>query len=351
LTQQIKNAQKQIEKYSLAEERVSKRDQPQPFGSIAYWNQVARKAQEAAEKINPDKDPDKFSALDERRKIAELNAEYAKANLMPYGSLEYWEAIQRISQNILKSTPASDTEGISAQKDIIANAQKNIEEIRKSQAVRSFDEELQYKRQQYELYEKWATHISKEQADSQFSNLIANGQSFSEYLRGEISKVEEKVKLGETIDLEQFDKLKEALRVAEFAATPLEKFNEELVNIRNTSPSLTDELIRIRELLDDITGTDAVSNEKRSILLKTEAEIIAERAAMLQEFLQQTAGTEEKRNAIISKYNNLRAALDQRYNNEKTGAYQKALKAINKAESEEFKDFEQEKLENTKYWK
>lgn len=351
LTQQIKNAQKQVEKYSLAEERVSKRDQPQPFGSIAYWNQVARKAQEAAEKINPDKDPDKFSALDERRKIAELNAEYAKANLMPYGSLEYWEAIQRISQNILKSTPASDREGISAQKDIIANAQKNIEDIRKSQAVRSFDEELQYKRQQYELYEKWATHISKEQADSQFSNLIANGQSFSEYLRGEISKVEEKVKLGETIDLEQFDKLKEALRVAEFAATPLEKFNEELVNIRNTSPSLTDELIRIRELLDDITGTDAVSNEKRSILLKTEAEIIAERAAMLQEFLQQTAGTEEKRNAIISKYNNLRAALDQRYNNEKTEAYQKALKAINKAESEEFKDFEQEKLENTKYWK
>lgn len=348
LTQQIKNAQKQVEKYSLAEERVSKRDQPRPFGSIAYWNQVARKAQEAAEKINPDKDPDKFSALDERRKIAELNAEYAKANLMPYGSLEYWEAIQRISQNILKSTPASDTEGISAQKDIIANAQKNIEEIRKSQAVRSFDEELQYKRQQYELYEKWATHISKEQADSQFSNLIANGQSFSEYLRGEISKVEEKVKLGETIDLEQFDKLKEALRVAEFAKTPLEEFNLTLEKIRDTAPSLTDELISVREELEKLTGTDALSLEKRSILEDRESQIIIERQKLLSQFLTDTLKSEERLTAIQKHYNDLRTGLDERHLDKKSKAYQDALKHINDAEKEELDSLANEIVKTSK---
>lgn len=322
----------------------SSKEKIEPFGSIAYWNQVAKKAKEASEKINPDKDPGKFNALDERRKIAELNAEYAKANLMPYGSLEYWEAIERISQNILKQTPATDTGGIAAQKDIIINAQKQAEEVRKSTAVRSFDQELEYKRQQYELYEKWATKISKDQADSQFKSLIENGQSFSDFLQFEIEKMQGKIDLGEAIDVEQFDKLKEALRVAEFQKTPLEEVELALDKIGSSANSSYEEILQLNKELSKISSTDTsqYANQVRSMITERRSDAYTRMSDDLRSFLQEVAGSEERRTQIQAKYENLRRALSKDSQDGRVKDYRKSLDEINKAEKKELDEDKKE---------
>ena len=51
------------------------------------------------------------------------------------------------------------------------------------------DEEIAYKKQQYELYWRWVEHLGKEVADKQFADLLTGGRSFAEYVNKEMGKL------------------------------------------------------------------------------------------------------------------------------------------------------------------
>src|SRR5690606_5168889 len=106
------------------------------------------------------------------------------------------------------NTPMTNQAEIEKQKQVIAKAQEKADEIRKAQAVRSFEEELDYKRKQYELYERWVRHMGKESADAQFASLIQGSGSFAEHLEALIAQYSSQALSGGVIsdrDAERLD--------------------------------------------------------------------------------------------------------------------------------------------------
>lgn len=55
-----------------------------------------------------------------------------------------------------------------------------------------FDTEVEYRRAEYERYNKWVTDVSREAAELEFRDLLTTGQSFNEWLNNEISRLEDK---------------------------------------------------------------------------------------------------------------------------------------------------------------
>lgn len=57
------------------------------------------------------------------------------------------------------------------------------------QQMRLVDEEIAYKKSQYELYWKWVAHVGKDAADKQFAQLLEGGASFTDYVNKEMAKL------------------------------------------------------------------------------------------------------------------------------------------------------------------
>ncbi len=359
---EIAKAQTQLDKYNTTTKKVAEKDKPQPYGSLAYWDQIARKAQEVIDKTDPSKakGAETIRKQQEALRNAQARAEQAKLDLMPFGSLQYWEQVQKIARDIMSQTPATDAAGIEKQKNVIAQAQEKADEIRKKQAVRSFDEELEYKRSQYELYERWVQHMGEETAKSQFSSLVQGGKSYADYLEAEIKKLESQGvgnelagTIGATASLKQIEALKEAMSVATGQKSPVEEFQKQLDNARDSAVSLTDELITLAKIRASLNPNDNSADAIAMRLMLTEREIEAQkqRKRMLAEFLTSVVGSEQKRTEIQKHYNDLRLQLDKDYADKKSEAYLAALASINKAEENETNRFKIETLEATDAYK
>lgn len=342
LVRKIEHAQSMVDKYST---RSREQDMPKPFGSLAYWEQVAKKAQEIIEKTDPSKakGAETIKKQQEVLRNAQLKAEQAKLDLMPFGSIEYWEQVEKIARDIMANTPMTNQAEIEKQKQVIAKAQEKADEIRKAQAVRSFEEELDYKRKQYELYERWVRHMGKESADAQFASLIQGSGSFAEHLEALIAQYSSQALSGGVIsdrDAERLDLLRRTYNDLVGAKSPIELLQQQMDNARESSASLTDELIELARIRNSLDPNDksAEGYEARLMIAEREVEIMNQRKKLLREFLQNVIGSEQKRNEIAKYYNDLRTQLDKEYTDKKSEAYQKALGSINSAEKQELEE-------------
>lgn len=359
LVKTIKDANEGLDAYSVKTKKIAEKDKPQPFGSIAYWEQVARKAQEAIDKTNP-KNASAIKKQQETLENAQRMADQARLDLMPYGSLQYWEQVQKIAQEILSRTPDTDVAGIEKQKNAIASAQEKADEIRKKLAVRNFDEELEYKRGQYELYERWVLHMGEQTANAQFSSLVQGGKSYADYLESEIKKLESQGvgnelmgTIGAGTDFKVLEKLKEALSVAKGDLSPMEQFTKRLDAARDSSESLTDELIKLKQIQSELDPNDNSANAiaQRQTLAERDLEVQRQRKALLRDFLISVTGSEQKRLEITKHYADLRAALEAKNLDKTSAGYKKALAAIEDREKKELEAFNTEAITESKGYK
>ncbi len=355
--QSIAEADSNLKAYNTTAKRVAEKDKPQPFGSIAYWEQVARKAQEAIDKTNPKTGAATIKKQQEVLQNAQLMTERARLNQMPYGSLPYWEQVQKIANQIISNTPLSNASEIDKQKKIIADAQQKADDVRKVLAVRSFDEELEYKKSQYELFERWVLNLGEGVAKEQFASLVSNGGSLVDYLQSEIKKLEsQRDTPGVGLiapELEQLEKLKEALGEAKGDFTPMEKFNKQLDNIRDSSESLTDELIKLKDVQASLNPNDNSSTAvaQRQALAEREMAVLKQRKELLRDFLVSVAGSEQKRLEITKYYADLRAELEAKNLDKTTAGYKKMMAAIDDKEKKELQNFNTEAITESKGYK
>lgn len=61
-----------------------------------------------------------------------------------------------------------------------------------SNLVDLFDEEIAYRKKQYQLYYKWVENMGKQVADTQFATLLKEGNSYSQWVNQEIARLEAK---------------------------------------------------------------------------------------------------------------------------------------------------------------
>jgi len=334
-------------------------------GNKAYWEKIKKDAEESRDSLgigqkgsaewkklsaeieNADKKLQAYSSTVKRSKKAD--------EVFLPTSLKGLEQAAQKARDIMERLPGTDQAGIKKQQEIIIQAEKRIAEIRKSIAVKSFEEEIAEKQKQYELFERWVQYAGKDAAKAQFSGLLANGASYADYLNAEIEKLTNKgLSSGYSDeDLKQLDSLKSLFNDFTGAISPMEKFQKTLDDARESAGSLTEEIIRLKEIQAGLNPADNSSSgyEKRSLVQQRLNEAEKERRYLLGDFLRSVAGSEERRLSIEKKYADLRADLDARTADKKAAGYLKALKRIDDAEKKELEEDKDEAAQKSKEYK
>lgn len=262
----------------------------------------------------------------------------------PFGSLAYYEQVARKADEIIQKTPSDNTAVLTSHNQIKIEAEKKAEEIRKQLVIKSFDDELEEKRNKYELYQRWVENYTTGAANDQFADLLKQGDSYASYLDKKIKALEaQNATPGIGLigpEEEQLVKLKVEYAHITGAETPLQIFQKKLDSIRDSASSLTDEISRLKEVQANLNPDDSspAGREKRKLTQEQLNEATKERKLQLQQYLVSVVASEEKENEIRNKYRDLRAALDEKASDKKSAAYLKAMHAIDKGEQDEYNE-------------
>ncbi|GAB2554368.1 tape measure protein [Spirosoma areae] len=268
----------------------------------------------------------------------------------PFGSLSYYEAVSRHFDELIAKTPKTDTAKLTQFNTKKLEADKQAEAIRKSLAVKSFDDELTQKRQQYELYQKWVTAYGQAAADQQFNELKKSGGSYVDYLDNQIAKLEKKKqdsgKLTD-VDLKSLGQLTDERNDLTGKKNAVDLYRESLELLRNDTQTTSEYITSLQKKLSELNPNDTSPTGIAKRIFTADELNQAQRQlqAELNQYLTSVKGSEGQRLAITQKYANLRASVEEKYKNDRGAAYQSAIKEINKSESEELKSFKRQAAE------
>jgi hypothetical protein len=289
--------------------------------------------------------------LDAKRRsiTGELTAEqkkYAKdaEKIGPYGSISYWDNIAQKAQEIISKTPGKNVALLTAQTKIKADAEQKAEDLRQRYAVKSFEEEIEQKRQQYEVYQRWVDAYGKQAADEQFSTLVKGNESYLDYLNTQIRKLEGLkafTPLNKT-DQGSLDLLNTERNRLTGKETGMEAFNKQLEDAQRNSQSLIETLDRLTAIQESL-GTPRTDDDfaKLKQVAELRENIKRELNDVLNEFLADANVNGAKVLQIEKKYTQLTIEAKKKA----TGVQLKEiLKSIDKA-----KDAELDAIKDTEF--
>lgn len=346
----------------------------EPFGSLAYWQAISKKAGEVLAKLNPlDKTKQADIAKLQSQKLeADLKAEEASKLIAVKTSEQIFEEKRKQYEQYqqwvaMKGKASADKEyadllqsGNSYQEYI--GSQINNLEVKVSTGTatdkdrealiklqkedqRIFEQGLAEKKTQYELYNRWVTFAGKEAADAQFKDLLQSGASYEQYIEGKIGGIKAKQTSGtaSTTDLENLVAYQFTL---ESVTQSFEKYKQQITAAGEKTGTMTEKLALLKEEQGKIGTSDP---QKAGFIAEQIVETEKKRKALLDDFLNEFNLYEQKRVEIQSKYNNLRAELDAQYADKKSEAYLNALARINEQEKEALEKFDTDAvLKNSK---
>ncbi|WP_262889182.1 tape measure protein [Spirosoma agri] len=278
----------------------------------------------------------------------------------PYGSVSYWENISKKAQEILDRTPADQKGKIAQQQAIKLNADQMAEEARKKIATRSFDEEISYKREQYELYQRWVDAYGKQAADTQFAELIKSGQGYLDYLNTQIAALEAKKSSGKLspTDTKNLSGLLDQRNDITAKKSGIDLFREGLEKARNESTTLAGYLSVLKQKQEELNAKPD-TKEYFELRRQVAEQIVGTQQDLrtqLGQYLADVTGSEEQRLAITRKYADLRAGLLEQYQGKRTsvgkvGEYQGKLGQLNQGEADEIKEVNERAVQASKAFK
>lgn len=273
---------------------------------------------------------------------AEKKAQKVSEKSGPYGSIDYWEAIAKKADEIIQKTASTDTRTLAQQNAIKLDAEAKAEAVRKKLVVKSFDEEIEEKKKKYELYQKWVTSYGKASADVQFQDLVTAGQSFVDYLNTQIALLEDqKANVGLTDkEANSLIGLTDQRNEATGKKTAIEVFKDDLAKAGQQAQNLTDYLDILLDKQKELNPADNsdLAIQKRLALAQEIAAVDNDRRAQLTQYLQAVAGSEENSLAIQKKFADLRAANEKKYLTNRGQEYKIALDQINQDEKNAVKE-------------
>lgn len=188
-------------------------------------------------------------------------------------SLDYWEKIKEDATKSLNSLSTKDASFATKQANLlgkIKTAEDHISAIERGQM--NFNEQLDYKKKQYELYYKWVEQIGKKAADEQFASLISGGQSYVDYLNNEIAKLEAKKSAGTLTkgDANNLISLNEQKDDATGVKSPIESFKEELAKAKEEAGSLIEYLDILKKKKEALASDNSETGIAKKAELQTE---------------------------------------------------------------------------------
>lgn len=316
----LKSQAKTENEIEALSKRIDEKKKDLDKGSAEY-----KKLQKAYEQLNP------------------KNSNKKPEEVFPFGSLKYWEDVSKKAQEVIEKTPFTNTAVIEKQQQIRLNAEEQAEKLRKSLVVRSFDDELEYKLQQYELYNSWVVYQGKVAADGQFAELVKSGASYREFLQNEIRTLESKLTAG-TATPQDKTNLVRAKVALDIDNESFDKYKNRIIDTGEQVATLTDYLRILKQEQDKLSGGDV---DKAKFLAEEIVAIEKKRQQLFQQFIVENNVAGKQQLQIQNYYSDLRTQLDKENADKKTAFYQEALAKINKSEKEALAERAADEVTNT----
>lgn len=301
-------------------------------------------------------------SLKQKQLEAEKRLEEARIAVMEEGydkrkaqlDLQHKEALRQIKKEedeLIEARKKAGKGGLTVSEKANFQERRNLENTSYAQSQNKlFDGELDYKKKQYQLYFRWVQNMGKEVADKQFSKLLADGNSYKQYVENEIAKLEEKrnggTKLteGEGNYLISLTTQRDELNGEK---TALEKFKQQVSESISQCQTLAEKIEAVAKAKEKLENGEShiVSTDERA-----EASLVlSQQDADLQKELQKTVlddyrTFEEQRQSITTQYALLRTQA------EKMGDAERLVQ-INKAEQEALSALNMSFLQQSESWK
>lgn len=288
----------------------------------------------------------------EEARIAVMEEGYEKRKAQL--DLQHKQSLQQIDKEekeLADARKKAGKGGLTSDEKANFQERRNIENTSYTQSQNKlFEGELDYKKKQYQLYFRWVQNMGKEVADKQFEKLLADGNSYKQYVENEIAKLEEKrnggTKLteGEGNYLISLTTQRDELNGEK---TALEKFKQQVSDSIGQCQTLAEKIEAVAKAKAKLENGESgiVSTDERA-----EASLVlSQQDADLQKELQKTVlddyrTFEEQRQSITTRYALLRTQA------EKMGDAER-LAQINKAEQEALSALNMSFLQQSESWK
>lgn len=300
-------------------------------------------------------------SLKQKQLEAEKRLEEARIAVMEEGyekrkaqlELQHKQSLQQIDKEekeLAEARKKAGKGGLTVSEKANFQERRNLENTSYTQSQNKlFEGELDYKKKQYQLYFRWVQNMGKEVADKQFEKLLADGNSYKQYVENEISKLEEKRKNGTLTEGEGNYLISLNTQKGELngETTALEKFKQQVSDSIGQSQTLAEKIEAVAKAKEKLENGESgiVSTDERA-----EASLsLSQQDAELQKELQKTVlddyrTFEEQRQSITTQYALLRTQA------EKMGDAER-LAQINKAEQEALSALNMSFLQQSESWK
>lgn len=292
------------------------------------------------------------SQIDKLNEIINPKKGKKEEEIAPFGSIRYWEQVAEKAQKAIEvSTNPAKTKQLEAERQ---TAEKKAEELRKQAKIASFEDEINEKKKQYQLYENWVQSISKDSAKKQFSELVKNGETYASYLKGQIDSFTKESKNGTITEAgnKRLVNLTVEYNSVIGAGSDIDKFKESLVVAKNEAKNLAEYLTLLQGLQSGLGKDDTTLGiQKRLELSKSIVDTENQIRQNLKSFIENSQNAEQQILNVITKYNNLRADNDKQFLDKKSIEYIKNQNLINEAEKADLKNIEDSRIQNLESYK
>ncbi|MDI9863955.1 tape measure protein [Flectobacillus sp. DC10W] len=337
-------------------------------GNKAFWEKVKKDAEEARNALGVNekgsKDWNRYTKEIENanKKLEAYSTTVKKAKTdkfaitAPVGTLEYWEQVSKRASEILSKTDPNNLAKVSQQIKVRDNAEAKANKIRAEFETKTFDQVLEEKKKAYENYQQFAYAIDKQTADEQFKSLLQSGKTFEDYLNSRIDTLKQKGSLSPD-EQKQLSALVTQLDNVQLKKNPLQNFEEGLARAKEASINLVDylETLKSKQIELNQTGGGLIGTDLIAAKQKVQEEINSSNTQLqkqLQDFNSSVEGSEQKRYAIIKKYEDLITQARKNANEDfSRESYEKNLENIEKAKRAELDAWETEKAQATNAYK
>lgn len=150
-------------------------------GTASTGDQYSQKRLEAEIKLEEDR-------------ISVMEDGYAKRKaLLDLQHRQNLAQIDKEEKELLEARKKANKGGLSQSEATGFQERRSLEKQNyNSNLVDLFDEEIAYRKKQYQLYYRWVENMGKQVADTQFATLLKEGNSYSQWVNQEIARLEAK---------------------------------------------------------------------------------------------------------------------------------------------------------------
>lgn len=307
-------------------------------GTASTGDQYSQKRLEAEIKLEEDR-------------ISVMEDGYAKRKaLLDLQHKKSLAQIDKEEKELLEARKKANKGGLSQSEVTGFQERRSLEKQNyNSNLVDLFDEEIAYRKKQYQLYYRWVENMGKQVADTQFATLLKEGNSYSQWVNQEIARLEAKRNQDPNAftsgDQQNLFSLTVQRDEISGKRSAMDAFRESIAQTINQATTLAAKIEAIAKAKESLAKSTSLNpDEKLEIQNDLDSQDREAQKELNQAILADFKSYEEKKREITANYNAMRLS-DIAQNNADL------LARINEGEKAALSALQAEQLQASTDWK